>query len=93
MSDLSFHVHQFVPDAAGAELAHRIALLKARDYAAALRSRTPCEHSISLAAYAHEVAGDFVFASVDEPALKLAVIYCRAVLQAALAAETLERCQ
>jgi hypothetical protein len=34
MTDLVFHIRQFVPTAEGAELDHRMALLKARDYAA-----------------------------------------------------------
>ncbi len=37
MTDLAFHIRQFVPSAEGVELDHRAALLKARDYAAALR--------------------------------------------------------
>ena len=92
MSDLSFHVKQFVPASKGSDLEHRISLLQLRDYAAAMRSRTACEHALSLAAFAHDVAGDYVFADVPEPCLKLARNYCRAILQAALAAESMEAC-
>ncbi len=34
MSDLSFHVHHFMPDCAGEELELRKALLRVREYAA-----------------------------------------------------------
>lgn len=90
MSDLSFHVRQFVPACAdGEEMAARSALLSARDYAARLRgtarSGTAYDHAIA----AHDMAGEFVFADVPVDRLKLAVAYCRNMVQAALIADNM----
>ncbi len=91
MSDLSFHVRQFVPAADGEEMEHRQALLRARDYAAMMRGQTVSNAAYDLAWRAHEAAGEFVFASdVPLPRLKAAVSYCRHLVQAAMLAERME---
>lgn len=90
MSDLSFHVREFVPAAEGEELEHRIALLKARDYASALKGQALDDTAYDLACLAHEVAGEFVFADASLPRLKIAVTYCRNLVQAAFCATHLE---
>ena len=89
MSDLSFHVRQFVPNAEGEELELRNALLKARDYAAALRGRAASELACNLACEAHELAGAFAFAETSIPRLKMAVGCCRNLVQAAMYADGL----
>lgn len=90
MTDLSFHVRQFVPECAdGEEMEHRTALLKARDYAAAQRGRVFSDWAINLSCEAHETAGAFVFADVPTDRLKIAVAYCRNLVQAAFLAEHL----
>lgn len=90
MSDLSFHVREFVPACEGAELEHRTALLRARDYAAMLRGKVTSETALEHAAAAHEMAGEFVFAEVPADRLKIAVAYCRNLVHAAFLAEHLE---
>ncbi|MCV0384262.1 MAG: hypothetical protein K5799_12585 [Erythrobacter sp.] len=90
MSDLSFHVRQFVPACAdGEEMEHRQALLKARDYAAAQRGKVFSDRAIDLACEAHETAGAFVYADVPVDRLKIAVAYCRNLVHAAFLAEHL----
>ena len=90
MSDLSFHVRQFVPACTdGEEMEHRTALLKARDFAAAQRSKVCCDRAIDFACEAHQVAGEFVYADVPVNRLKIAVAYCRNLVQAAYLAEHL----
>jgi hypothetical protein len=92
MSDLAFHVRSFVPDCQdGEELEQREALLKARDYAAMLRGRTDSPIATNHAIDAHECAGAYVFADVPVARLKIAVGYCRAMVQAAFLADHLER--
>lgn len=91
MTDLTFHIREFVPDADGAELEHRKALLKARDYAAALRGQTVGQLAYSHACDAHEMAGDFVFSQAPAARLELAVKYCRYIVMAAFLADHLER--
>lgn len=92
MSDLAFHIRQFVPDCAdGEELEQREALLKARDFAAALRGRTEGSVATEHAIHAHELAGAFVFAPVPLPVLQMAVKYCRCMVQAAFIADHFER--
>jgi hypothetical protein len=87
---LSFHVKQFVPDAEGKELAHRIALLRARDWAAALRGRTASWLATECACHAHEIAGQFVFcAEASVARLEIALQLCRALVKAAMAADSL----
>ena len=83
MSDLAFHVREFVPAAAGAELEARVSLLKARDYAAALRGRVETERALHCAAEAHELAGQFLYADVPSDRLKIAVACCRNLVHAA----------
>lgn len=91
MSDLGFHVRTYVPTAAGEELEHRVALLKARDWAAALRGRTQCLQAFNLAAEAHELAGAYVFATeVNESRLQPVVRLCRHLVAAAMLAEQIE---
>lgn len=91
MSDLSFHVRAYVPDAAGEELEARVALLKARDWAAALRGCTVNSQALNLACDAHEVAGAFVFAVGETTQrLALAVKLCRHLVAAATLAEQLD---
>lgn len=90
MSDLAFHVRQFVPDCLdGDEMAARSALLTARDYAAKLRGTARSELAYDHAIAAHEMAGEFVFADVPIARLKLATAYCRNMVQAALIADNL----
>lgn len=90
MSDLAFHVRQYLPEAQGEELEHRIALLKARDWAAAMRGRTTVLQSFNLAVEAHEAAGAFVF-KIDETVERLAfaVKLTRHLVGAAMMAEQL----
>tara|TARA_B100001057_G_scaffold314369_1_gene314481 strand:- start:495 stop:782 length:288 start_codon:yes stop_codon:yes gene_type:complete len=90
MSDLSFHVREFLPDCQGEELELRKSLLVARSYAADLRgkvwSRTALEH----AADAHQLAEAIVFAEVPADRLKIALAYCRNLVHAAFLADHLE---
>ena len=90
MSDLSFHVREFVPNAEGEELKMRIALLKARDYASALKWKAASDLAYDLACAAHEMAGQFVFAEVPLARLTIALRFCRNSVQAAFDAEHLE---
>jgi len=90
MSDLSFHIREFMPTAEGEELKQRIALLKARDYASALKWKAASDLAYDLACAAHEMAAHYVFADVPVDRLKIAVSYCRNVVQAAFSAEHLE---
>ena len=91
LQSLEFHVHEFVPDAEGEDLEHRIALLKARDWSAALIGRTQSLMAHNLAYSTHEIAGAFVFA-LDEsvPRLDMAARLCRHLVGAALLAESLD---
>jgi hypothetical protein len=89
MSDLSFHIRQFVPDCEGEELEHRTSLLKARDYAAELRARTISNRALEHAADAHEMAGAYLYADVPAARLKIAVAYCRNLVHAAMLADHL----
>jgi hypothetical protein len=91
VTDLSFHIRQFMPDAQGEELEHRQALLKARDWAAALRGRTNSLRAFNLAVEAHEVAGEFVFAQGETPQrLGFAAKLARHLVGAAMLAEQLD---
>lgn len=90
MSDIAFHIRQFVPTAEGVELEYRAALLKARDYAAASRGRAESSLAYDLACAAHEVAGEFLFADVSVPRLDLSVKLCRHLVSAAHLAEFLD---
>lgn len=90
MSDLAFHVRQFVPACAdGEELEHRTALLKARDFAAAQRGKVFSDAAINLSCAAHETAGEYVYADVPVDRLKIAVAFCRHLVSAAYLAEHL----
>lgn len=92
MTDLAFHVRQFVPDCNdGEEMELRKALLVARDYAAMLRSRVGTEWAITLAAEAHEVAGEYAFAVASLDRMKTVRDYARNLVQAAMLADWFER--
>ncbi|MEZ5688744.1 MAG: hypothetical protein R3E21_08195 [Caenibius sp.] len=91
MSDLAFHVRQYVPEANGEELEHRTILLKARDWGAALRGRTVSLRAFNLAVEAHEVAGEFVFATHETATrLQLAAKLARHLVAASMLAEQLD---
>ena len=91
MSDLAFHIREFAPDCAdGPEMEQRQALLKARDYAAHLRSRVVSERALEHAVAAHEMAGEYVFADVSPARLEIAVAYCRNLVHAAFLADHLD---
>lgn len=90
MSDLAFHIREFVPACNGKELEQRQALLKARDYAAMLRSRAINELARQHAIDAHEMAGAFVYADVSVEHLIMVVAYCRNLVHAALLLDNLE---
>jgi hypothetical protein len=88
---LEYHVKQYVPEATGDELAHRVTLLKARDWAAALRGTTLSWLATECACHAHDVAGRFVFRPGESPArLEIASNLCRALVKAAMAADSLD---
>lgn len=88
-SDLSFHIRTFVPDAEGEELEQRTRLLIARDHANALKARVESDVAYDYAVAAHEIASEYVFADASLPRLKIAVVYCRNLVQAAFCAEHL----
>jgi len=85
------HVRQFVPSSDGEELDLRIKLLKARDFAAALRGRTESRRALEHAVDAHEAAGSAVFL-IDASTVHLDLVarYCRHMVAAAMLAEQLE---
>lgn len=90
MTDLSFHVREFVPECAdGEEMELRTGLLKARDFAAAQRGKVFSDWGINLACEAHDMAGAFVYADVPTDRLKIALAYCRNLVHAAYLAEHL----
>ena len=92
MTDLSFHVRQFVPECTDPEeMELRQALLKARSYAGTLCTSRESENAYSHATLARDVADAFVFADVPVARLKIAVGYCRSMVQAAFLADHLER--
>jgi len=90
MTELVFHIHQFVPAAEGKELEHRIALLSARDHASHLIAQVLNEKAYQHAHDAHDLAGAFVFAEVSEARLKIALQSCRHLVMAAYLADHLE---
>lgn len=88
---LEYHVRTYLPDCAGEELAHRVTLLKARDWAAALRGRSISWLACECACQAHDVAGRFVFRLGESVArLETASNLCRALVKAAMAADSLD---
>ena len=90
MTDLSFHIREFVPACAdGDEMEHRQALLKARDYASMLRAKVTSETARDHAIDANDIASEFVFADVPADRLKIAVAYCRNLVHAAFLADHL----
>lgn len=84
-------VLEFVPYASDEELAHRVALLKARDYSASLLGGAVTPRAYDHASDAHEIAGAFVFAQVSPKKLELALRYCRLLVMAAFVIDYLER--
>lgn len=87
---LVFHVRQYVADADGAELEHRVALLKCRGWAAAIRGRTESPLAIECASYADHVAGLFVFRAGESVGrLDEVVRMCRNLVVAAMRADSL----
>lgn len=92
MSDLAFHVRQFVPDCPdGDEMERRKSLLTARDYAITLITKTVEPVATDHAIAAREVADAFVFADVPVARLDIALSYCRHLVQCAFIADHLER--
>lgn len=92
MSDLAFHVRQYVPNCAdGDEMERRKSLLTARDYAVTLITKTKGLVAMDHAIEAREVADAFVFADVPIARLEIALSYCRHLVQAAFIADHLER--
>lgn len=88
---LAYHIQQYCPGAEGEELAHRVALLKARDWAASLRGNATSWIAQHCATRAHEIAGAFVFRPGESLArLELAVTLCRRLVGAAMAADALD---
>lgn len=83
-------VLHYLPASDGRDLDLRVRLLKARDMAAAMRGRTESVLASWLACQCHETAGAIVFAAgVGEARLDLAVQMCRALIKAAMAADSL----
>jgi len=90
MRDLTFHVHQFRPDSQGEDLELRETLLKAMDYAAAMRGTYDRPRAYGYAADAHDLAGHYVFRSAPIHVLQMAVEACRALAKAAQLVDALE---
>lgn len=90
MSDLSFHVRQFLPNCEGEELEARQALLKARDYAASIRGRGATGLALDHAVAAHEMAGAWLYADAPVARLRIALAYCRNLVHAAYLADHLD---
>lgn len=90
MRDLIFHVQQFLPDSQGRDLELRTTLLKAMNYAAAMRGRYDRPRAYGYAADAHDLAGHYVFRSVPIHVLEMAVDACRALVKAAQLVDALE---
>lgn len=90
MRDLIFHVHQFLPDSQGKDLELRAALLKAMDFAAAMRGRYDHPRAYGYAADAHDLAGHYALRSVPIHVLEMAVDSCRALVKAAQLVAALE---
>jgi hypothetical protein len=89
MAEYLFHIRSFVPQAQGEELKQRVALLKARDYAAGLMGKACCGAARDYAGDAHHVAGVFVFADVPPARLTIAVALCRNLVHAAMLSDQL----
>lgn len=88
---LAFHVRKYLPDATDGELALRVQLLRARDWAASLRGNATSWIAQDAACRAHEVAGAFVFRPGESlTRLELAVTLCRRLVGAAMAADALD---
>ena len=90
MRDLIFHVHQFRPDSQGKDLELRTNLLKAMDYAVAMRGRYDHPRAYGYAADAHDLAGHYALRSVPIHMLEMAVDACRALVKAAQLVDALE---
>lgn len=90
MTDLAFHIRQFVPAAEGAELEHRIALLNARSCAGELVGQAIGDMAYSTARDALDIAQAFVFAEAPAARLQIALQLCRHLVMAAYLADHLE---
>lgn len=91
MSDLAFHVQQFIPECDGEELELRKALLTAREYASMIRCKPIGELARCHAIDAQQAADHFFHdkgASVTE--LRLARDYIRHLVAAAMIAEHID---
>ncbi|MFL0357563.1 hypothetical protein ACI5KX_13950 [Erythrobacter sp. GH1-10] len=88
---LSKQVLHFFPEAEGEESVHRIALLKACDYAGMIRCKPIGEIARHHAIDAQDAAYHFFYnAHATVQQLKLAVAYCRHLAQAAFIAEHID---
>ena len=79
------------PSADLAEIEKRAALVTARDYAAMLQARVRTEWAITLAAEAHEIAGELIYLPATIDNLKIATSYARNLVQASMLADHFER--
>ena len=80
----------YLPTSAGRDLDLRVRLLKARDMAAAMRGRSESPLADWLACQCHEIAGAMVFSTaLREAQLDLALQLCRALIRAAMSADSL----
>lgn len=85
------YVRHHLPEADDEELAHRVAMLKARDWAATLRGSATSQRAVDLAITAHETAGEHVFApGITVKRLGCAARACRRLIGAALEFEQLD---
>jgi len=83
-------VLHYLPASSAREVEMRVTLLRAREYASVLRGRTEGHLSSNLAAWAHEVAGEFVYRPDEtEARLDMAATLCRRLAGAAIAADGL----
>jgi hypothetical protein len=82
------HMHRIVE---GDELIHRIALMKARDFATSLTTRTASQYALGYAIDARDFAGETVFQEMGIDRLETCVRHCRHLVQCAFSAEALER--
>jgi len=89
MIDLELHIRAHLPRCEGEELEHRVALLKARDYAGWLLTRLANQAALQHATDAHAMASAYLYADVTARILPVAIGYCRNLVHAAFLAEQL----
>lgn len=75
----------------GDELSHRVSLMKARDYATSLTTRTKSQAALGYALDARDFAGEVVFQEMGTDRLECCVRHCRHLVQCAFTAEALGR--